>query len=68
MKNFVLLIAIITGVQIAHAQVLQDDFSDGNFTNNPTWLGNSTDFVVTTGELQSDNLGASARSKRFDSR
>lgn len=62
MKIFVLLIAIITGVPIAHAQVLQDAFSDGDFTNNPTWLGNSADFVVTAGELQSDNLNVSATS------
>lgn len=62
MKTFALLFVLLACGQLASAQILQDDFSDGDFTNNPTWLGSSTEFVVTTGELQSDNLGASATS------
>jgi len=32
---------------------LQDDFSDGDFSNNPTWSGNTDRYIVNTeGELQ----------------
>ncbi len=35
---------------------LQEDFSDGNFTDNPAWVGNAADFIVNAeGELQSNN-------------
>ena len=37
---------------------LQDDFSDGNLSENPEWLGQTNDFTVTSGELQLDNGAA----------
>lgn len=35
---------------------LSDDFSDGNFTANPEWFGNTDKFAVTAGELQLNDL------------
>lgn len=37
--------------QLLIAQLL-DNFADGDFTNNPIWLGEPENFVVTDGELQ----------------
>lgn len=38
-----------------HSQV-SDDFSDGDFSNNPSWSGNTTDFIINANqELQLNN-------------
>ena len=43
-----------------HAQVT-DDFSDNDFTANPTWSGTSSDFVIApSGELQINNFVAAS--------
>ncbi len=58
MKNIILLLFACFPI-FAFAQ-LQDDFSDGNFTDNPTWVGNTDRYIVNAdGELQLNHLDAS---------
>ena len=41
-----------------HAQLF-DDFSDGNFTSNPEWIGNTGSFIVNVNkQLQLDTAGS----------
>jgi hypothetical protein len=47
--NFLLFISFISISQLV------DDFSDGNFTSNPTWSGNTDLFVVENSELRSNS-------------
>lgn len=40
---------------------ISENFNDGDFTNNPTWIGNTSDFIVnTTSQLQSNNTVANS--------
>jgi hypothetical protein len=40
---------------------LNENFNDGNFTSNPTWVGNTSDFIVNAAmQLQSNNTVANS--------
>ncbi|MDO8365732.1 MAG: lamin tail domain-containing protein [Saprospiraceae bacterium] len=45
-------------IQILHSQIV-DDFSDGNFDQNPGWVGDIPNFIVNpAGELQLNSTGS----------
>ena len=53
MKTFMRsLLLLVTGVILflgtVHAQIVADSFTDGDFTNNPTWSGDDGVFSVNT--------------------
>jgi len=59
MKTFLLTILLIIPV-FAKTQLIEQ-FSDGDFTNNPVWTGTTSDFTVnTSGQLQTNASVASA--------
>jgi len=50
---FILLVCSFSNAQV------QDDFSDGDFSNNPTWSGSAADFMINTNsQLQLNNTVA----------
>lgn len=53
-NKFVALLLLSVSYLSGSAQ-FSDDFSDGDFTNNPSWSGNDALFVINNGELQSNN-------------
>ena len=55
-KKLLIIITLLFSIP-AIAQ-FTDDFTDGDFTNNPTWSGDNALFTAATGELNSQNTGA----------
>jgi len=59
-KKLLICIAALMSAFICRAQ-FTDDFSDGNFTSNPAWVGGTADWTVNPSfELQSNNLVANS--------
>lgn len=50
--RYILIICLLMGVHMYAQPVWQDDFSDGDFTSNPTWTGSVNNFRVHNSELQ----------------
>jgi hypothetical protein len=57
----ILLLFLIICYKNSFAQI-NEAFSDGNFTNNPTWIGQNADlnFIVVNNQLRSNNTTANA--------
>ncbi len=45
MVHLAIILILLLGGRV-HAQVFEDDFSDGDFTTNPTWSGADSNFVI----------------------
>ncbi len=61
MKKTIILLFI--AIPYLLSSQISDDFSDGDFTQNPTWIGNNNDFRVNAdGELQTNISGKTGSS------
>jgi Lamin Tail Domain len=60
MKHFVLIIYFLALTTVCYAQVA-DDFSDGDYTNNPAWTpDNTTNWNIVNGQLRSNSATANS--------
>lgn len=60
LKRLLPYLIFLTATTRSYAQFVED-FSDGDFTNNPAWVGNTGDWIVNASkQLQSNNTVANA--------
>ncbi|MFN5620070.1 MAG: hypothetical protein ACK478_02100, partial [Flavobacteriales bacterium] len=52
MKAICFIAVFILGVVGTSLAQCQDDFSDGDFTNNPTWIGSTANYSINAGVLE----------------
>ena len=57
--RYLLTLLVLFFVQVSLAQVT-DDFSDGDFSTNPEWSGDDTDFTISSEQLQLKVIPAAA--------
>lgn len=57
-----LLVIFLSSFAFADFAQMNDDFSDGDFTNNPAWNGTSADFIVNSSEQLQLNAAAAGTS------
>jgi len=62
MKAIVLAVLFLS-ISIPYAwSQCEDDFSDGDFTNNPVWTGSTANYTINSGVLELDDLSGSSQS------
>jgi hypothetical protein len=64
MKAIPFFLMLLATGQLLNAQ-FQETFADGDFSNNPTWMGNTDHFIVTEGQLQLLNPEASGTNTSY---
>ena len=55
-RNFFSCFSLLIFISVISNAQLTENFNDGDFTNNPVWSGNTSDFIVNSSlQLQSNN-------------
>jgi hypothetical protein len=59
-KKIIIFFYLLLYTSVGSAQI-SENFNDGDFSNNPIWIGNTADFIVNTAyQLQSNNTVANS--------